>query len=241
MTSSTIRKLDARLYPGHEKRWDDKLFREYVLRVLRADDKLLDLGAGSGRVSEMNFRGIVSCACGVDPDARVMDNPYLDDAKIGVGEKIDYPTSFFDVVISDNVLEHLDTPGLTFLEINRVLKPGGLFLFKTPNKYHYMPLVAALTPTWFHKLFNRARGRREDDTFPTRYRANSTKQVTRLARSSGFEIIELQKFEGRPEYLRFSSISYLLGYAYERFVNSAPLLSGLRILLIGQLQKPYES
>ena len=47
--------------------------------------------------------------------------------------------------------------------------------------------------------------------------------------------------EGRPEYLRFSAPTYLLGWLYERLVNQMPGLWRLRVLLIAELRKPMPS
>ena len=230
-------RLDLRLYPHYAPNWDDALFRERVLAVLRPEHHLLDLGAGAGIVAAMNFRGRAARVCGVDPDPRVRENPFLDEGRVGTGERIDYPDASFDVAIADNVLEHLEDPAATFAEIHRVLKPGGRFLFKTPNRFHYMPLVSRITPLRFHRAFNRMRGRAAVDTFPTRYRANSRGQIRALAARTGYRVAELELVEGRPEYLRFSVPTYLVGWLYERLVNSTALLADLRILLIGQLEK----
>jgi SAM-dependent methyltransferase len=229
--------IDRKFYSGYSKNWDDQEFRRQIQSRLKPDHWLLDLGAGAGIVEQMNFRGLASQVCGVDPDERVRQNPYLDEGRVGVGENIPYPDKSFDIVIADNVLEHLDNPQQVFLEINRVLKPGGFFLFKTPNRWHYMPLIAQLTPTRFHKFFNKLRGRATVDTFPTRYKANSSRAIKALARQCGFDVAEIQVIEGRPEYLRFSAITYLCGLIYERLVNSLSLFSFARILLIGHLQK----
>jgi hypothetical protein len=48
----------------------------------------------------------------------------------------------------------------------------------------------------------------------------------------------LELIESRPEYLRISTITYLLGLAYERVVNATRLLAGARVVLIGILRKP---
>src|SRR5689334_15843176 len=106
--------MDARCYPSFKSNWDDDLFRAEVLSVLRPDHTLLDLGAGAGIVPQMNFRGMVARACGVDPDERVTRNPFLDDWRVGTGEALPYPDGIFDVVISDNVVEHLTRPARVF-------------------------------------------------------------------------------------------------------------------------------
>lgn len=123
--------------------------------------------------SKMNFRGLPAQICGVDLDPRVVDNPMLDEGRVANADGIPYEDNRFDVVFSDYVLEHLEDPLQVFREVVRVLKSGGVFLFKTPNKYHYMPTIARLTPHAFHQYVNRLRGRAEVDTFPTRYRANT--------------------------------------------------------------------
>ena len=228
--------LDRTFYRGVEDNWDDGLFRDRILAVAGKDVDVLDLGAGAGIVHEMNFKGCFRRVCGVDPDERVLQNPYLDEAKVGTGERIPYPDHSFDLVIADNVLEHLAQPGLVFGEVARVLKPNGMFLFKTPNRYHYMPLIARLTPTSFHRWVNRLRGRKVEDTFPTCYRANSRSQIRLLSTAAGFEIVNLALVEGRPEYLRMTFATYLVGIVYERLVNAISLLMVFRILLVGELK-----
>ncbi len=233
-----IERLDQRWYRNYRDNWDDHLFRARVLARLSGQSRLLDLGAGAGIVAAMNFRGLAACVCGIDPDPRVRSNPYLDEALVGSGEAIPFPDGHFDLVFADNVFEHLPDPLRVVREVHRVLRPGGWLLFKTPNKWHYMPLVARLTPHRFHRFYNRLRGRAETDTFPTRYRANSRGDVARLAAQGGFLLEQVELIEGRPEYLRISAPTYLLGRCYERAVNATTWLEGLRILLIAQLRKP---
>lgn len=235
---SLVSKIDDAFYPNVETRWDDRAFRDFIAQRLTKDAILLDLGAGAGVVPEMNFQGYAARICGVDPDPRVASNPHLDEGKVGLGESIPYQPATFDVVIADNVLEHLVDPVAVFTEIARVLKPGGRFLFKTPNKLHYMPTIARLTPFWFHRYYMKLAGRKEEDTFPTHYRANTPKTAKRHGRAAGLLPGEFRILEGRPEYLRLAAPLYLGGLAYERIVNSTSLLEPFRIVMIGELLKP---
>lgn len=229
--------LDRRFYPDTEGHWDDHAFRDRILARIGKDHVVLDLGAGAGILPEMNFRSKAKKVCGLDPDPRVLENEYLDEARVGFGEKIPWPDQSFDIVIADNVLEHLESPKMVFAEINRVLKPGGRFMFKTPNRRHYMPFVSRATPVAFHRFYNRLRGRDDNDTFPTFYRANSARDIDVLARATGYEVMQISLIEDRPEYMRLSWLSYLAGIAYERTVNSWSQLRNFRILLIGELRK----
>ncbi len=229
--------LDSNLYLAFARNWDDTQFRERILAVLKPDHMVCDLGAGAGIIEQMNFKGLARRVCGVDVVDEVLDNPMLDEARVADGAQIPYEDATFDIVFADNVLEHLAEPEKVFRDVWRVLKPGGMFLFKTPNKWHYMPTIARTLPHSLHVAVNRWRGRRDADIFPTLYRANTKGAVERLALATGFEIDALERVEGRPEYLRFSTPTYLAGALYERIVNATPLLEPFRIILVGALRK----
>lgn len=222
--------MDRTLYPRFQKNWDDEELRRRILEVLEPSDRVLELGAGAGVVQQMRLKSVAAEVCGVDLDPRVLDNPHLDEARIGDAAKIPYDDEAFDVVIANNVLEHLASPEEVFREVARVLRPGGLFLAKTPNAFHYVPLVARLTPHRLHQVVNSWRGRSGEDTFRTLYRANTARRLRSCAGAAGLE--------GRPEYLRFNAATYLLGWLYERLVNSAPFMRSLRGVLIVVLAKP---
>ena len=203
--------------------YDDLVLRETVLERLRPEHRLLDLGAGAGILPAMDFKGRAAVVCGVDPDPRVAENPYLDDARVGVGEKIPYESESFDIVVSDNVLEHLVDPVAVLNEVARVLKPGGRFIGKTPNAWHYMPLVARLVPFRFHHLLIRStHSRVEADVFPTAYRANTPGALEQIARAAGLSVESIRIWDARPGYLAFSGITYLMGTLYGWIVRHVP-------------------
>jgi len=131
----------------------------------------------------------------------------------------------------------LADPESVFAEVARVLKPGGKFLFKTPNAFHSMPLIARFTPHRFHAFINKVRGREHVDTFPTLYRANSSRRISALAFQAGMNVESIQHVESRPEYMRILAPLYLFGIMYERTVNVSQIFSQLRILLIGVVCK----
>ena len=236
--TSVVKRMDGAFYPGVKSNWDDDLLRRTILTHVRPDATILDVGAGAGILAQMNFRGAAARVCGVDLDPRVTSNPFLDEGKLADAGRIPYADAMFDLAFADNVLEHLDAPAVVLAEIARVLKPGGVFVFKTPNKHHYMPTISRLTPHSFHQYYNKLRGRKEGDTFPTHYRANTRRDIKQLATGAGLVAERIKCIEGRPEYLRLTPVTYLAGVTYERLVNSARLFEGLRIALIGELRKP---
>lgn len=236
-----VETLDRRFYPEFHRNWDDVLFREKLLAFIHPEATVLDLGAGAGIVEAMNFRGLAERVCGVDLDPRVTENPYLDEGLVADAGRIPYPDETFDLVFADNVMEHIDEPSQVFAEIRRVLRPGGKLLFKTPNRVHYMPLIASLTPHWFHQWINSKRGRDQTDTFPTRYRCNTPADVRAIARKAGLVVDRIDLIEGRPEYLRISASTYIVGLSYERLVNATDLLARFRILMVATLSKSARS
>ncbi len=234
-------RMDAWLYPGIRDNWDDYYYRAYILKRVQPNDRVLDLGAGAGILPQMDLRAHVAWVSGIDPDPRVEDNPYLDEGCIGMAEELPWPDGHFDLVVADNVLEHLVDPVTVFREVARVLRPGGRFLVKTPNRRHYVPTLARMTPLSFHRWVAAQRGRAAEDTFPTVYRANTGTDLRRIARSSGLTLVEVDRVESRPEYLRPYPPAYLLGSAWERTVNASSWLNRFRILLVAELEKPQEA
>jgi len=196
-------RLDQKWYPNYQDSWDGIAFREQILEHLKPEHTLLDIGAGR---------------------EAVLKNEQIDQAVHNTdGSLKGVPDNSVDIVVSKHVLEHVATPETFFSEVSRVLRPGGIFLGLTPNKTHYMPLIASLTPLSFHKWFNKKRGRETFDTFPTTYLCNSRKDLTKWAEKTGMTLTDLRFEEGRPEYLRFSVPTYFFGYLYERLVNGLKL------------------
>jgi len=49
--------IDRHWYSAFAKNWDDILFRERIIAQINPDSVVLDLGAGAGIVTQMNFKG----------------------------------------------------------------------------------------------------------------------------------------------------------------------------------------
>lgn len=57
-----------------------------------------------------------------------------DNLKVCAAENLDFPSNYFDIVFSNEVLEHVNDDKKSVEEVMRVLKPGGQFIFFTPNR-----------------------------------------------------------------------------------------------------------
>ena len=238
MSFSITKILDDWFYPDTARNWDDLRFADRIRNALSPNHRLLEYGAGRGHSPVFDFRGNVAEVVGVDIDKGILENPYVHQKVVFDPLKgLPFEDNYFDVIFACNVLEHVGDPRHAMAEIGRVLRPGGFFLGKTPNKNHYVALVSRCTPLWFHKYFNRLRGRDEQDTFPTVYRCNSKRQLARTITGTDLAIDATEFWEWRPEYLRINLVSYVPGIVYERLVNSTRLLEYFRAVMFCRLRK----
>jgi SAM-dependent methyltransferase len=237
VSTAKVRALSERLYPDYRSE-SDRL-HEAITRYLPERGTVLDVGCGGGKLFPHDYRAAERRVVGLDLDPAIWTNERVDQALFASAERIPLADASVDLAFSRYVFEHLPDPGAVFAEIERVLRPGGIFIVLTPNVFHYVPLVSRLTPGAFHRRFNaRARGRAESDTFPTLYRANSRPRLRRLARGAGLEEAEVAMIETRPNYLMWSLPAFLLGVAYERLVNSAEIWRDVRVNILGVYRKP---
>ncbi|MBW4550442.1 MAG: bifunctional 2-polyprenyl-6-hydroxyphenol methylase/3-demethylubiquinol 3-O-methyltransferase UbiG [Aphanocapsa sp. GSE-SYN-MK-11-07L] len=103
--------------------------------------KVLDVGCGGGFTCEYlarrgaNVFGIdqsSKCIAVASEHSKILN--YRIDYQLGHSENLPYLDSFFDVIICVDVLEHVESIEQTLSQIQRVLKPAGMFCFDTINK-----------------------------------------------------------------------------------------------------------
>jgi SAM-dependent methyltransferase len=230
---TSIEELDRRY---HAAATDEHVaFDRMIGRYVGPETRVLDAGAGRGLRFPYNHRDRAARVVGVDIDPAVSGNPNVSSAAIADLTALPFADGQFDVVFSKFVFEHLDRPLTAMRELHRVTKPGGHLLIHTPNRWHYVTLAAAITPTRFHVWYRGKLGWDEADTFPTRYRANTPATIERIAARSGFRVDSLVLLEGRPSYLAWHPIAYRAGIVYERLVNRFGALARLRANLLVDL------
>jgi SAM-dependent methyltransferase len=218
-------------------------FYDWVRQHIDPQTVMLNLGAGgpAPRAKIRTFKGEVARVAGADFDPAVLSNSELDDAHlITTDGKLPFADESFDLVLSDWVVEHVADPARFLSEVMRVLRRGGFFFLRTPNKHHYVGFLATITPHWFHELVaNRVRGMTTEDhePWPTYYRLNSRRAIERAGYAAGFRTVEVRIWEGPPGYLVFNSVPFVLGVAYERLVNRYRALEDLRANIFARLAK----
>jgi ubiquinone/menaquinone biosynthesis C-methylase UbiE len=169
------------------EKWKGHYLSEYprgwsIVDLLRAEIGMdvngalvLDVGCGDGGVP-IAFAEAGAIAHGVEPDERSLERARIRaeehgvavDLRAGIAESLPFSDEGFDLVILDNVLEHVGDRDRALEEIRRVLRPGGLLYVVTPKPFslhafwsdpHYQMAGLVLMPrplqVWY---FERARG-----------------------------------------------------------------------------------
>ena len=111
----------------------DLVFRVVQQHIPPNDDfRVLDLGAGMGAFSQtLSEAGYRVAACDMFPE--LFRCPGVECRQADVERPLPYDDNSFEAVVALEVVEHLETQLGLFAEVERILKPGGTFLFSTPN------------------------------------------------------------------------------------------------------------
>ncbi len=110
-------------------------------KLLDKNKKILEIGSGNGYlVRYLLDQGydITGTEIGDDYINFAKTNLSVDLSKID-GEKLNFEDQTFDIVLSFDVLEHIPNTDKHLQEVKRILKPGGFYLFGTPNKITNIP------------------------------------------------------------------------------------------------------
>lgn len=169
--------MDARL--EKDTRFWDKAARKYaddpisdvagyentlkaVSQRLSHDDDVLEIGCGTGSTA-IRLASVAGNYLATDISVEMItiaqekagaeDVPNLAFA-VGEPASADWPEASYDCALAFNVLHLLSSPPQTLAAIHRMLKPGGLFISKTPCLKLMNPMIRLLIPIM--KLFGKA-------------------------------------------------------------------------------------
>lgn len=218
--------------------WRDSLtiYRDIIDRETNTTTRILDVGCGHGDFLKPVYDKTPH-TYGVDPDKEALDkNTLIKNKVVGTVEELPFESNFFDLIVSEWVLEHLPDPEKAFREIYRVLKPGGKVVFLTPNVWNYNVWIIRSIPNRFHHFFTRKLyERQEGDTYPVQYKINSVNKIATILEPMGFKKSQLI-LNGDPSYISFNKFLFALARLLERILDFKPL-NFAKVHLIGVYEK----
>lgn len=112
---------------------DATLQRIQQLTAGRNDLLLIDFGCGN-----MPYRGVIEPMVGKYEGIDLEMNPKAEH-HIGFDSKTTLPDNYCDIILSNQVLEHVDSPSGYLKEALRILKPGGSIICTTHGYWFYHP------------------------------------------------------------------------------------------------------
>lgn len=113
-----------------------RLLKAYYVAQEYIKGDLLEIGCGEGRGVEL-LAPLSNSYTAIDKIPAVVEKLQANHPdysfEVGTIPPLPYEDGQFDVVVSFQVIEHIQNDDLYLAEINRVLKPGGIALISTPN------------------------------------------------------------------------------------------------------------
>jgi len=126
-------------HPSYVWRFGQDRRLDLIRRFAPFEDRwVLDVGCGLGTYVK-EFRRYTPHAFGIDVDEdRVAQGsrtlPYL---QVCASEYLPFPDRTFDVVVLNEVIEHVHDDARTVAECLRVLRPGGRIVIFAPNRLYF--------------------------------------------------------------------------------------------------------
>ncbi|MFV0572540.1 MAG: class I SAM-dependent methyltransferase [Xanthomarina gelatinilytica] len=126
--------------------------------------RTLDLGCGDGRFTAFLGEFADTDALELSPEAVKVANTKHPHVNYFQGDAISYPfeANTYDVVVSQEVIEHINNQEAYIQVCHRVLKKGGYLIITTPNKktfdhmkggnWSHQPIENILSPAQFKNL-----------------------------------------------------------------------------------------
>jgi ubiquinone/menaquinone biosynthesis C-methylase UbiE len=212
-----------------------EVYKAMASGLVNPDTMLLDAGCGeAGLVAE--YQGHSRSVIGIDRYLwPIRQSIQIENVVEGTLASLPFANARFDMVMCSWVLEHLEQPEIVLGEIVRVLKPGGHFLFITPNALNYLIWARRLVPNRVSKpVVNAIYARGDDYVFPTFYRANTRRAIDTYMKRLGCECRQFE-YISDPSYTAFNELTFWVSVGLERITDVVWPQS--KVHLVGMYQK----
>lgn len=155
-----------KIFSDYERQRAAMVFKDFPdLSSRVAHHKVLDLGCGASGISLALSELAPEMVCGVDIDKEAIQfaqkQAQQDSLKANMkfltydGKHLPFEDQFFDVILLQDVIEHVENPLAVLSECKRVLNQNGRIYLTTFSWYHPhgMHLWSAFPGPWNHLIF----------------------------------------------------------------------------------------
>jgi 2-polyprenyl-3-methyl-5-hydroxy-6-metoxy-1,4-benzoquinol methylase len=151
-----------------------------VLGQISPCERLLEYGAGQGLlIQRLQGSGLVKQISGADIMPRPDGLPAeIEWTQADLNLPLALPESAFDLILSTEVIEHLENPRATLREFSRLLRPSGHAIITTPNQESLRSLLSLALAGHFVDFL--------DGSYPAHITALLRKDFTRICVEAGF-------------------------------------------------------
>lgn len=198
--------------------------------------RVLDLGCGAGTPSRHVMADPTRYqVVGADLSRAALDAYTLSTQRPAVqldAQKLPFADASFDVVVSDDVIEHLVDTDEYAKEIKRVLEPGGWLFLSTPNLgawFNRLSLLMGIQPAFTEVSFEKVFGRPGSDIVG-HLRVFTARSIKEFLVHHGFELVDVR---GVP----FDAIPRWLG-PVDRALARVPSLAGNSVIAARSAPRP---
>jgi len=176
----------------------------------------------------------------VDPDEAALSRNPSPNRLCASGEAIPLPDACVDLIASEHLLEHVEDIQGLLRESHRLLRPGGRFVFTTPNFLSYSGMATHFTPFAAHRLvmhmLNRADAASRQP-YPTFFRFNTVWRIEKLARAAQFDVAQLWTGVDHPTYTSPIPVLHQAAVLTHLVLDKVEVLAPFRLTLTGVLVK----
>jgi len=155
---------------------------ERLLTQLNFHGDILDFGAGKGYlIQRVQTLQQFTSITGIDIMPRPVNiDPAVKWISWDLNDKMNIQDQSFDIIISAEVIEHLENPRAVIREWFRLLRPGGTLIFSTPNNESWRSLISLFVQGHFVSF--------SDTCYPAHITALLRKDIERILSEAGFSV-----------------------------------------------------
>ncbi|HDZ86294.1 hypothetical protein LCGC14_1000770 [marine sediment metagenome] len=207
----------------------------FLARQKNSKPLIINVGAGGSQVIEKSLldKGNLFMSDRLDVEDKPVKSSYIRNFYHCSAEDMQgIDDNQYDLAFSNYVLEHIVKIPEASKEIERILKPGSIYVASIPNPSAPQFIIAKYTPLWFHKWV------RGTNAWKTFYSYKNIVMLKKLFKESGMETIDVKYYSFTEDQLSRFFLLKPLGRLYDKILNYLEVKSIMGDVCI-VFQKPF--